>query len=188
MKYLAFLCVLILALPALAQEEQEDTSLTFKDSITYTMDDGVMSPKEMEAEARHIYRLCDANPYQKTYFDCACLGGAFLQQREKLGPMTPQFEIFESLTKRKGSRCANAPAVAGETYEFCINHRLTYYELSTDRENESYCSCVANKMARDFTKEPVLDMVYIDAVKINAMTYCDDPRNRSPQTAANLNQ
>jgi len=184
MRNLALILFSLLLLPAHAMAQIDD--LTVKDSVYYTLDDGIMTPDEMEAEASYMYRLCSENPYQKVYFDCACLAGAFLIQREKLGPMVPQYEIFDSLTKsRNPPKCGNTVAIAGETYKNCLEFSRTYREL--ERDNIEYCECVSNDVARNFERSPQLSTDYVGILNSNALTFCSDPKNR-PKKSAQTNQ
>ncbi len=168
---LALLSLLLLTAPAAANND-----LTLKDGLYYTMDDGIMSPEEMEMEANDMYRLCNMNPYQKTYINCECLAGAFLIQREKDGPMTPQSQIFENITQNKTVNCANTVNIAGNAYESCMTDATYTRELETD--NEDYCSCVANNVAKAFEKKPRLKAGYISSLNYKAYTACEDPAKR----------
>jgi hypothetical protein len=175
MKRLLLLLPFLLAAPALAQAPG---TYIIKDSIYFTMDDGIQSPEEMEEEAEYVQGLCAGNPYQSLYFDCECLGGAFLQKRETLGPIVPQNEILYTLTKSKKAVCGNSAEIAGSTYKFCKKHVSTRQELATEKENEEYCRCAANKVAIDFGKRPRLDITYIRNTKSYALSYCRNPQNR----------
>ena len=164
-----------LAVPAPAED------LIYKPSIDYTLDDGIMDEDEMQQEAQYVFRLCNENPFQRSYFNCECVAGAFLQRREKEGPMTDQWRIMDGIIEGRTAKCANTEEVAGSAYELCMAHMNTYRELEPGKED--YCSCVANKTANDFTKYPRLDSSYTEAVRYNAMRWCDDPQNR-PRRAA----
>ncbi len=170
------LCFLMLSSPAFAQDMAEE-----QDSFTFTMDDGIMTQEEMEKEAQYAFRLCDTNIYQRAYFDCQCVAGAYLLEREKAGPMKLQSAIFDDIMRKGTARCANTEQIAGDSYTSCMAHVNTYRELSPDKEG--YCTCVANKTANDFTKYPRLDIGYIENIRLNSMVWCDNPQNR-PQKAA----
>ncbi len=149
-----------------------------QDSTYYTLDDGVMDQDEMMEEADTMYRLCELNAYQKKYFDCGCFAGAYLQQREKLGPIATQSDIYESVTNSAltSNSCANTELIAGEAYEDCLRFSSQFRELALD--NDQYCTCAANKMAKDFAKAPRLSAGYITNIRTNAMEFCEDPKNR----------
>src|SRR5690606_23300885 len=116
--------------------------------------------------------------YRRLYLDCECIAAEFLNQRETFGPMKPQYEIMEELTRGSRAKCGNTVAIAGETFTYCMNYSATRRELETPQENESYCTCAANKAASDFTRRPRFDVSYIRETKVNAMSYCRKPENR----------
>lgn len=179
-----FVLFLLALTPALALAQSPSEPMSLKDPLDYTLDDGIMDQQEMEAEARDMYRLCVINPYQKTYLDCECVAGAFLQQREELGPMVEQSDIYDGILQNKGANCARTENVAGTTYESCMNYATTYREMA--RDNPEYCTCVANQVALNFKKTPVVNPAYVSRLNYNAMTSCDDPANR-PQRSARTN-
>jgi hypothetical protein len=168
---LPFLLLFFLALPVNAQE------FVVKDSLYFTMDDGIQSQKEMEEEAMFVHELCTSNPYQMTYFDCDCLSGAFLQIREKSGPLVMQNDILNRLVRSNDAVCANAPGIAGDAYKTCE----LYVGMSRQfaRDNEEFCTCAANKTATDFKNRPRFSISYIRGIKMNALTYCEDPAKRA---------
>ena len=169
--------------PASAQEKKVEwkrIDLIPKTPVDYTLDDGVMSKDEMELEAQDMYKLCENNAYQRRYFKCECLAGAFLQQREKLGPMVEQYDIFKTITNSKetDARCANTEEVAGRAFKACLSFTRNYARMEFNKDNEDYCTCAANKVARDYSKAPRLSGSYVEALRMNAMTLCKDPEGR----------
>ncbi len=114
----------------------------------------------------------------KKYFDCGCFAGAFLQQREKLGPIASQNEIFKAITNSANTdkSCAKTAEIAGESYEDCWRFTQKFRELAPD--NVQYCTCVANKIANDFTKTPRLSSIYTTNLRTDALAFCEDPKNR----------
>lgn len=176
MKHLTlFLLALLLSAPAFAQARG---TYIVKDSIYFTMDDGIQSPEEMVQEAEYVQGICAGDAYQSLYFNCECIAAEFLAQREALGPMTPQYEILQSLTKGRRAKCGNTVGIAGETYQYCLDYSAERRELESAAENESYCTCAANKASSDFTRRPRLNVSYIRQVKVDAMLYCLNPENR----------
>ena len=152
-------------LPAAAQ---------IKDSTYFMMDDGEQSPEEMEEEALYVYDICSKNGVERVYFDCQCLAGAFLIEREKEGPRYPQEDIIDRLTTGPNATCANPVAIAGETYTNCMRVSTKLHALKPD--NEGYCTCVANRVAAQFSQKPNWRLTYINAIKSNAMEYCGKDR------------
>lgn len=147
-----------------------------KDSVDYTLDDGIMSAEEMIMEAQDIQSQCSRNAYQRVYFNCECLAGAFLQQREKLGPLTMQSDIYNTITNsaETSASCANTESIAARVYQSCLAFTQDFNRTEL-RDNNDYCTCAANKAALDFGRAPRLSSMYIQAVRMNAMTQCRDP-------------
>ncbi len=172
---LALTCLSLL--PASAGAED----LLMKDSMYYTFDDGIMSPEEMELEAGQIFRMCEINHFQRTYLDCKCLAGAFLIEREKRGPMALQLDIVNDITKNKPAHCANTDFIAGNSYTSCMRQARQRRAIKGDAAE--YCTCVANKIANDFTRTPFLTLAYVQTLNYNSMVFCQNPENR-PKTAS----
>ena len=170
--FLLFLLCLAAAPTAMAQSLGEIP----RDSNFFMMDDGKQTPDEMVMEAQYVHGLCDSNAYQAVYFDCACLAGAFLLERERLGPMVLQREILEDLTQSGNAKCANTAVIAGKIYESCMTFTDMMRELATD--NPQLCSCAANRASQEFTRAPRLSVDYIRAIRRKAMRYCFNPANR----------
>ncbi len=178
--FILALSVLFVAAPAMAQGNN------IKSNLDYIMDDGKMSPEEMEMEAQDMYKLCNGNIYEKTYFNCSCQAGAFLQQREKLGANVMQHQIRKIITNsaQVSPSCVNVESLAGKAFKDCMSHSLGYSETEIDRNNPEYCTCTANKFVNDFTKAPRLVMGYIEGLRSKAMTDCRDPAFRESMKAA----
>lgn len=177
------LCFLLPSGAAFAQPE------IVKDSVYFTLDDGIMTKEEMEEEAQYVYDICNRNPFQNQYFDCGCIAGDFLIQREKLGPMVMQDDIFTAVTSGPNARCANAPMIANLAYNNCLD--FVKIANITREETPEFCTCAANKAALDFAKTPKLDTTFSTSVASNALIYCNDPQKRSRfmnrKSAAGLN-
>ncbi|MFA5593413.1 MAG: hypothetical protein WC989_08900 [Micavibrio sp.] len=171
----------LLVFPASAALAQGTTELRHRDGINYLMDDGIMSQEEMEQEANDMYRLCTLNPYLKTYADCGCIAGAFLIEREKLGPYVPQSTIYERIRDNGRVKCANTESVAITTYNQCMEFSQTYYEMA--RDHVEYCTCVGNDVAREYERRPVINSAYISALTTRSMTSCRDPNYPARQRA-----
>lgn len=161
--FIFFLALALIAAPGPAAAQ-------IKDSYYYMGDDGKQSPQEMEEEAMYVYDTCTSNAYQKTYFDCQCLAGAFMQMREKLGGIAPQEEILQRLTRSDKAKCANTVVIAGQAYQEC----QAYAKISREyqKDNEEYCTCVGNEVARKFDGSPFLRTQYISDLHTDAMVAC----------------
>lgn len=168
---LLILSLLTLTFSALAQEE-EDPNLV-KDSIYFTLKDGSMSLEEMKEEADYVYKQCNSYLYQSRFFDCGCIAGAFLNEREKRGPTVLQEDILTQLFRTGGelAKCGNAPAIAGSFYKDCMEYAAVFRYLEDN--NEQYCRCTGNRVANDFSEYPYLRTAYIERLRMSAMTICE---------------
>lgn len=187
---LFFLTILLFALPHPAAAQTDGGTRPFdtdtnglgsaltRDSVYYTMDDGIMSPAEMEEEATYIFNMCDRNFAQKNMFNCQCLAGAFLKKREALGPTVPQSSILYDLTLGNPADCANSESLAGETYKSCMEVMAPNRDYESKEDNIAYCECTANKVAKDFARDPALAPSYVRGLTYEAFLYCDNPQNR----------
>src|SRR5690606_13440273 len=118
------------------------------------------------------------------YFNCACLAGTFLQVREKLGSIAPQDEIISDILYGENARCANPEGIAGKVYENCMESSKVTREYHKD--NEEYCTCVANTSAKRFAARPQLNTSYITKVETGALVDCNRrDENGNPQPRSN---
>lgn len=166
----AFAFLLFALSPAAAQVNERNI---VKDSIYFTMDDGVMTQEEMEEEAHYVHGQCARHVNLRLYFDCACIAGAFLREREARGPLILQEEILTELyrTGGKTAKCGNGPAIAGSIYRECLVFADSFRRLETN--NEEYCQCVGNRVARNFTGYPYMRLAYISRLRTNALLSCE---------------
>lgn len=142
-----------------------------KDTVYFMKDDNEFSSEEMDEEAVYVHGICSKNKIQSAYFDCNCIAGAYRQEREKVGPYKPQSHILNELFDKNERGCANAEQIAGDTYAYCTNYAKSF--RYREKNNEKYCQCVANKMARSFQKKPKLSMSYISRLRVNALSACE---------------
>ncbi len=173
MRFLLFPLVLFALLtPALAQDE-DDNPYIVKDSMYFTMKDGVMTKEEMEEEARYVHDQCTKGLYQNRFFDCGCIAGAFLREREKRGPLALQTTILTELYRGGGSlaKCGNTATIAGTMFADCMMYADAFRRLETN--NEQYCQCAGNRIARDFSDYPFLGTDYIERLRVQAMVTCN---------------
>lgn len=156
----------ILALPAFAQYDT-------KDSFYFMKDDGIFSEEEKDMEAEYIKRQCEISAIEKDYYNCSCIAGAFRLKRDE-EQIRPQTLILHDLYNDKESKCVHSEKIAGNAYSYCKRFSDFFHPRKTD--NKEYCECVANKVAKDFSKEPRLRTRYINHLKIEAMSFCDKNR------------
>lgn len=144
-------------------------ALDVKDSYYFMKDDNEFSDEEKDEEAQYVFEMCNYNILQRTYFDCACLAGAFRQERDK-EELIPQNNIINMLLTKDTRGCANTVGIAGETYRFCTEYAESF--RYREKNNEEYCECVANQTARKFSKNPRMNMNYVTNIRVDALSYC----------------
>lgn len=163
--FLSFLAASILICGFISQAHALDT----KDSYYFMKDDNEFSDEEKDEEAQYVFDMCNYNILQRTYFDCACIAGAFRQERDK-EELVPQNQIINSILTQDTRGCANTVGIAGETYRFCTEYAAAF--RYREKNNEEYCECVANQTARNFTKNPRMNMNHVTNIRVDAMSYC----------------
>ena len=161
-KHLMLLAFFTLFLPHSAQA-------TVKDSFYFMKDDGIFSAEEKDEEAEYIFEQCARNPFQNLYFDCACIAGDFRLKRDEEN-LRPQGTLLDEVLMEPDNKCINTIGIAGESYQDCLEFSESF--RSRNKNNEQYCSCVGNKTARDFQREPVLRLRHIERLRSNAMATC----------------
>lgn len=152
------------------QTAQAQWMYDVQDSFYFMQDDGEFSDEEKDLEAQYVFRMCSQNTIQSTYFDCACLAGAFRQERDK-PDLVPQDTLVNNILTNESRGCANTAAIAGDTYEFCS----AYAKIFRARKNDGpeYCKCVANRSANAFKKKPTFAKNNIEKIRTNALLSCD---------------
>lgn len=144
-----------------------------KNAIYYMKDGSEFTEEEMDEEAQFIYNRCSTNVIHSRLFDCGCIAGAFRQVREKVNYGMQQAMIYNSLLTDRRSGCANTPAIAGESFNRCMEFSKYYRERKAN--NKQFCECVARKVALDFSKKPTMDLDYVNDLRTEAMSSCDGP-------------
>lgn len=162
---ICFLCFSIAA-PASAQTLKKDD---WRDSIDFLMDDGEMTPDEMEEEALGVYSRCVNNPIKTAHYDCECIGAKFLVEREKAGPYELQYNLLQ-IVYTQTPKCVNDVAIAGKNYQDCkVNVEIM---RRGESNNEEYCECVGRRSVTEFKLLPGLRNRTIQYTRANAMSYC----------------
>ena len=165
--FLLFVVTFWLVGPAEAQERRNN----YKDSVDYLLDDGEMSPEEMEEEAIGIYNRCNSDKIRAKYYDCECVGGAFLTLRETVGPYVAQYDLIEEVYLNE-PKCVNDVSIAGAAYEDCWQTAPVLRRLETN--NEEYCTCVAKETVRGFESNPSLGTRAVTGVNTRALVTCNE--------------
>lgn len=163
--FLLFVLALFTCIAPAEAQRRDD----YKDSLDFMIDDGEMSPEEMEEEAIGVYNRCATDLNNSKFFDCECIGGAFLTLREKAGPYVSQYDLMnEAYTKNPS--CVNDVSIAGDAYTDCIESAKVLRRLETN--NEEYCSCVGRETVKAFARNPSLRVRAITGVRTNALVTC----------------
>ncbi|MEM6811034.1 MAG: hypothetical protein AAF549_01055 [Pseudomonadota bacterium] len=150
---------------------EREWSRGVKDSLYYMQDDGVFSEEEKDKEAMEIFRRCSNNAFQRVYFNCSCVAGAFREARDE-PRLKPQTVILQDIYSDEESKCINSVAIAGNSYETCLRFETNPFNGRSQEEIDEYCQCVANKTAINFEDTPSLAIRRIERMKVNAMVSC----------------
>ena len=143
-----------------------------KDSYYFMKDDGIFSDEEKDLEAEYIKEQCENSFLEKRYYNCACIAGTVRVERDK-DQLMPQARLLNDLYNNPETPCVDTARIASEMYEFCMGYADVFRTRNEGTQNQDYCECSANTMARDFAKEPVLRMRYINRLKSSALRTCE---------------
>jgi len=144
-----------------------------KNSYYFMKDDGEFSDEEKDEEAFYVYQECAKNGMKNMYFNCECIAGAFRQIRDEDEFIRPQTTILSSLFRDDSRGCVNTEYIAGDVYKSCLNMARTTRYRQSDQTNEEYCTCAANDVARNFSKDARLQSSYILTLRSNAYSNCN---------------
>lgn len=169
--WLSLLVVTLTLIPLAATSANADRG-DVKDSIYFMMQDGEYSEEDMQEEALYVRERCSANFVHRTYYDCECLAGAFILEREKHGPMYPQSTIINNLMQNDEKNCANIAGIAGSVYRECMESSRFFRDKRND--NEEYCTCAANSTAKKFARNPYMRSAYITNLRADALSECNN--------------
>lgn len=158
------------AAPADGEEDRKKKDLFF-DRIFNTLTPDLQD--ELLEEAQQVYGECSQKMDYRDFHDCRCIASRFLESRLMQGPDRNRYDILNEIR----SQCADAPAIAGTSYEMCMT-RLALLSPQTrhlrDKEIETHCKCFARTMARRYTGAPNPDYTYIAIMRANVMQECRD--------------
>ncbi|MEM9469466.1 MAG: hypothetical protein AAF988_04825 [Pseudomonadota bacterium] len=144
-----------------------------KNSFYFMKDDGVFSHAEKDEEAQFIYQRCSSNIMQRVYFDCGCVAGAFRLIRDQDKKLRPQQTILNEIYNDRSYNCVDKITIAGNSFKFCANYVDAF---RTDKnDNGRYCKCVANTVANEFEKKPLLRTRHVENLRTEAMVSCNRP-------------
>lgn len=161
------------AAPAGNSEDGKKRDLFF-DRIFNTLTPDLQD--ELLDEAQQVYNECSQKMDYRDFHDCRCISSRFLETRLVQGPDRNRYDLLNEIR----SQCADAPAIAGTSYDMCMN-RLALLSPQTrhlrDKEIEDHCKCFARTMAKRYTAAPNPDYTYIALMRANVMDEC---YNRQP--------
>tara|TARA_B100001989_G_C24532147_1_gene462236 strand:+ start:753 stop:1502 length:750 start_codon:yes stop_codon:yes gene_type:complete len=102
-------------------------------------DDFVSQLTEAELkEAEQVYKTCEEGYYTRTYQDCECLAGKFIEARQEMGPL----ENANNIMLKLRDECKNPVNAIGAQYTSCMaNDRLDNLEINVPRK--TFCECAA---------------------------------------------
>ncbi len=141
-----------------------------KDSFYFMKDDGIFSDAEKDEEALFIFDECARDHFKNIYRDCECIAGAFRGERDD-EKLVPQHHILTKLYDDDNQQCVNTPAIAASNYDICI--RFSSAIRRRENDHEEFCKCVANNVANNFKKRPLLNTRHIEKLRTKAFQSCD---------------
>lgn len=142
-----------------------------KDSFYFMKDDGEFSDEEKDEEALYVYAQCEGNALRAVYFNCGCIAGAFRQIRDDDEFIRPQETILQTLFNDDSKGCVNEERIAGQAYFNCSEYAASMRHRRKD--NEEFCTCVANDVAKKFSDDPRLRSLHIQNLQTSAYTSCN---------------
>jgi hypothetical protein len=140
-----------------------------KNSYYFMKDDGIFSDEEKDEEAMYVYEQCSKDHYKSTYRDCECVAGSFRRERDN-EKLAPQDYILRNIYSKNNQQCINSPAIAASNYDFCIETIPVI--RPREKNNEKFCECVANKVAKNFGDNPSLNTRFIEQLRKDAFMSC----------------
>lgn len=127
-------------------------------------------------EMQAVYDRCTRR-FHSQYLDCRCVAVKFLDQRMREGQEPPR----RLLLNRVYDQCPATAAVAGKTYNRCLN-----WASMMRRDFKRFCECYANHYARNFSDTPTLRPHLQQGMMSKAMEKCGytEPLNRRARQRA----
>lgn len=118
-------------------------------------------PQEVIDEGEQIHAQCMNNFAMRTYHDCDCIAGKFIDDRMRLGPLEHSDSI---LAKYQGS-CKNSTELAGYQYTKCMDQE----ELMVPREFKPkyYCECYGSEFAKANEEQFEQPHAYTESILMN---------------------
>lgn len=142
-----------------------------KNRLYFLRDDGEFSEEEKDEEAQYIYGLCTTNYMLGTFFDCACVAGAFRMERDVSDDI--QDSILNRIYNETKSPCINSSGIAGSVYKECQkSYSKNSGLIRKGIDPDEMCQCYANEVALTYEIKPVFRKDYISSIKTKSYIYC----------------
>ena len=177
--FIVFLLTLVIGLSAIASSVQAQD----KNRLYFLRDDGEFSDEERDEEAQYIYERCTKNYMYSSFFECACVAGAFRMERDVSDDL--QGVILSRIYESRQSPCINTTNIAGTMYEECMgNHSKSSKLIRRGIDPKKMCQCYANEIALTYTKKPIFKTKYISDIKNKAYIYCSSDARQQNKLVA----
>jgi len=121
-------------------------------------------PDILMKEVEEIERNCNYNTLYASYHDCRCIAVKFLDARLNSNPEGSRDAIYQ----RVANECPNEPGIAGYIYKGCVD----VMQYARPKDFDTFCTCAANSVARNYTSRPAMNMRYIDNLRKKAFISC----------------
>lgn len=121
-------------------------------------------PEIVLQEAYAVEKSCENNYFYSSFHDCRCVAVKFMDARLKSDPSRSKDQVLSSIA----NQCADEVRVAGFVYHGCEG----FMKFNRPNDFESFCTCSANTVAREYARNPMLNMRYIENLRKNAYVQC----------------
>lgn len=143
------------------------------DALDLPFDDYSEIPPEALAEMQQFYEDCEDDHILSKHYECKCWSARFLEERIRMGPITPRLNVSLSIA----DECFNIPGAAGYALKKCERYGSFTYDggMSPDE----YCQCVANNYAiqLDFMEGQQLTRQKSNSMMTSSILRCQTPQN-----------
>lgn len=131
-------------------------------------------PETILKEMQGIEKDCETNYFYNSFHNCKCVAVKYLDARIKSDPNIPKERVFNKVA----NQCPDETAIAGYIYKNCAE-----YMKNVRKDYVSFCTCNANNVARSYSKNPIMNLRYIESLRRNSMMACGlapSPEYQSP--------
>jgi hypothetical protein len=124
----------------------------------------------IKAEANDVQQKCMEDTTYRSYHDCQCLRGKFVEAR-----LADQHKNRLNITFDLRAECVNKPGITSYNYDFCFthaSHMMPATKNIDDAQRADYCKCFANGMAQSYSAAPDPRYSYISNMQIKVLNTC----------------